>query len=98
MKPSVTESPGYYELEQHKLWFVDKCSKLFNQRKQSKFLWLQNSNEINGYNLNNVRCETRRGLGMRKKISGRKNELNTNSNIKNISDLNRGINEFKKGY
>jgi hypothetical protein len=25
-------------------------------------------------------------------------ELETNSNIKNISDLYRGINDFKKGY
>jgi hypothetical protein len=34
------------------------CSKLLDERKQAKLQWLQNPSEINGDNLNNVRCET----------------------------------------
>jgi hypothetical protein len=36
MKASVTEILGYYELKQHKPWFVEKSSNLKDQRKQAK--------------------------------------------------------------
>jgi hypothetical protein len=46
---------GCYELKQHKQWFDEGCSKLLDQMKQAKLQWLQDSNEINGDNLNNVK-------------------------------------------
>jgi hypothetical protein len=59
-KASATETLGYYEFKQHELWFDDKCSKLFDQRKQAKLHWLQNPTPTNGDYLNNARCETRK--------------------------------------
>jgi hypothetical protein len=35
---------------------------------------------------------------MREYLKGKINELETNSKNKNIRDLYRGINEFKRGY
>jgi hypothetical protein len=61
---------------------------------------LQNPSETNGDNLNNVRHETSRTFRnktrehMKEKIT----ELETDTKDKNIRDLHRGINEFKKGY
>jgi hypothetical protein len=56
-KISAKESLGYFELKKHKPWFDKECSKLADQRKQAKLQWLQDPSEINGDNLNNVRCE-----------------------------------------
>jgi hypothetical protein len=54
---------------------------------------LQNPSQINGDNLQNLGCETNRTFRNKKdKI----NELETNNKNKNIRDLYRGINEFKK--
>jgi hypothetical protein len=60
LKIAAKESLGYFELKKHKPWFDEGCSKLLDQRKQAKLQWLQDPREINGDNLNNVRCETRR--------------------------------------
>jgi hypothetical protein len=57
---------------------------------------LQNPGQIIGDNLQNLRCETRNKK--REYLKGRINELETNNENKNIRDLYRGINEFKKGY
>jgi hypothetical protein len=54
----------------------------------------------NGDNLNKVRHETSR-IFMKKKrkyLKEKINELVTNNKNRNIRDLFRGINEFKKGY
>jgi hypothetical protein len=59
---SAKESLGYFELKNHKPWFDKGCSKLLDQRKQAKLQWLQDPNELNGDNLNNVRCEASRYL------------------------------------
>jgi hypothetical protein len=32
MKASTTESIHYYEIEQHKPWFDEECSKLLDER------------------------------------------------------------------
>jgi hypothetical protein len=37
--------------------FDEGFSKLLDQRKQAKLQWLQVPSEVNGDNLNNVRCE-----------------------------------------
>jgi hypothetical protein len=53
---SAQESLFYYELKKHKPWFDEGCSKLFYERKQVKMHCLQDPSEINGENLNNIRC------------------------------------------
>jgi hypothetical protein len=76
------------------------CSKLLDQRKQAKLQWLQNLSEINGDNLNNVRCEASRHFRYKKReyLKDRINELAMNSKNKNIRDLYRGINGIKRGH
>jgi hypothetical protein len=61
---------------------------------------LQNQNQINGDNLQNLRRETSRTFRNKKLeyLKGKINELETNNKNKNIRDLYRGINEFRKGY
>jgi hypothetical protein len=80
--------------------FDEGCSQLLDQRKQAKLQWLQDPSEINGDNLNNVRRETSRHFRNKKReyLKGKINELAMNSKTKNIRDLYRGINEFKRGY
>jgi hypothetical protein len=60
---------------------------------------LQNPNQINRNNLQNLRRETNRIFRNKKReyLKGKINELEANKN-KNVRDLYRGINEFKKGY
>jgi hypothetical protein len=61
---------------------------------------LQRSSKINGDNLNNVRREASRYFRNKKReyLKDKSNELATNSKNKNIIDLYRGINEFKRSY
>jgi hypothetical protein len=56
--------------------------------------------EINGDNLNNVRREAGRHFRNKKReyLKVKINELAMNSKNKNIRDLYRGINGFKRGY
>jgi hypothetical protein len=99
IKITAKESLSYYERKQHKTWFDEGCSKILYRRKQAKQQWLQNQREINGDNPKNVRRETSTQFRNKKKeyLKGKINELETNSKTKNIRDLYRGINEFKKG-
>jgi hypothetical protein len=55
---------------------------------------------VNGDNMDNVRCEASTTFRTKKREypKNKINELETNSKNKNITDLNRGINEFKKCY
>jgi uncharacterized protein YaaR (DUF327 family) len=80
-------------LKKHKPWFDQACSKLLDQRKQTKLQWLQDSSEINGDNLKIVRCEASKYFRNKKReyLKDKINELATNSR-------NRAINEFKRGY
>jgi hypothetical protein len=100
VKTSAKESLIYYELMKHKPWFDERCSKLLDQRKQAKLQWLQDPSEINGDNLNNVRREASRHFRNKKReyLKEKINELTTNSKNKNIRDLYRGINKFKRHY
>jgi hypothetical protein len=71
----------------NKPWFDDECSKLTDQRKQTKLQWLQSANKINSDNLQNVRHKT---IGIfrnkeREYLKGKINELETN-NKKNFRD------------
>jgi hypothetical protein len=100
IKTSAKDNLGYQELKRNKPWFDDECSKSIDQRKQAKLQWLQNPNQINRYNLQNVRHETSRIFRNKKReyLKDKINELETNNKNKNTRDLYRGINEFKKGY
>jgi hypothetical protein len=55
------------DLKKHKPWFDEGCSKLLDQSKQAKWQWLQDPCEINGDNLNNVRCEASRHFRYKKR-------------------------------
>jgi hypothetical protein len=61
---------------------------------------LQNLNQINGDYLQNLRHETSRIFRNKERehLKGKINELETKNKNKNIRDLYRSINEFKKGY
>jgi predicted metal-dependent hydrolase len=59
-----------------------------------------NPSQMNGVNLKNLRSETIRTFRNKKReyLKGKINELETNNKNRNIRDLYRGINTFKKGY
>jgi predicted NACHT family NTPase len=61
---------------------------------------LQDPSEISGDNLNNIRCEASRYFRNknRKYLKDKINELPTHSKNKNIRDLHKKINKFKRGY
>jgi hypothetical protein len=61
---------------------------------------LQDPSEINGDNLNNVRCEVSRYFRNKKReyLKDKINELATNSKNKSIRDPYRGRNGFERGY
>jgi hypothetical protein len=46
-------------VKNYKPWFDEGSSKLLDQRKQAKLQWLQNTSEINGDNLNNVKTSSK---------------------------------------
>ena len=74
--------------------------RFLDQRKRSKIQWIQDSSQSNEDILSNVRREVSRHFRNKKKtyLRAKIEELKTKSKIKNIMDLYRGINEFKKGY
>jgi hypothetical protein len=47
IKTSAQGSLGHYELQQHKPWFDDECSKLIDRRRQAKLQWLPNLSQVN---------------------------------------------------
>jgi hypothetical protein len=83
-------------LKKHKPWIYERCSKLLDQRKQAKLQWLENRNKINGDNLNDMRRETSRHFGNKKRkyLKDKINEFLTISKNKNIRDLYRGVNDL----
>jgi hypothetical protein len=87
-------------LKHHKPWFDEECSKLVDQRRQAKLLWLQDPSEVNEDKLNNVWQEASRNFRNKKReyLKDRINELGPKSKNVNIRDLYWGISEFKKGY
>jgi hypothetical protein len=73
---------------------------MFLRSKEAKIQWLQDPNRSNLDNLNNLKREANRYFRKTKKefLKDKIDELETNSKIKNIRDLYRGINGFMKGY
>jgi len=63
-------------------------------------LWLQDTNQSAVDNLNNVRREASRHFRNKQKAYAKAkiDKLETNSEMKNTTDLYRGICDFKKGY
>ena len=61
---------------------------------------LQNPNQKNADNLNNVRRKASRHFRNKKKeyLKAKIDKLEINNKKKNMRDLCRGINDFKKGY
>jgi len=99
IKTSVKESLGLQELKQHKPWFDEERIGFLDQRKQAKMQWIHDPSQSNVDNLNNVRCDASRHFRNKKAyLKAETEELETNSKIKNIRGLYRGINDFKKGY
>jgi len=62
--------------------------------------WIQDPSQRNVDSLNNIRREVSRHFRNKNKayMRAKIEEIETNSKIKNIRDLYRGINDFKKGY
>jgi len=62
--------------------------------------WVQDPSQSNEDNLNNVIREASRHFRNKRKkcLKAKTEELETNSKIKKVRDLYRGINDFKKGY
>ncbi|PNF13747.1 hypothetical protein B7P43_G14087 [Cryptotermes secundus] len=100
IKISAKDSLGYYELKRHKPWLDEGCLELEDQRNQAKMHWLQDPNKINGDNLNNIRRETRRHFRNKKReyLKDKIDKFAMNSENRNIRDLYRGINDFKRVY
>ena len=87
-------------MKQHKPWFDEECLHFWDERKQAKLQWVQDPSQRSVDNLNNVRREGSTHFRNKKKayLKAKIEDLETNSKIKNIRDLYRGINDFKKGY
>jgi hypothetical protein len=87
-------------MKQNKQWFDDEFLRFLDQTKQAKMQWLQYRNHSNLDNLNKVRCKSSRHFSIKRKeyLKDKIDELDTNSKIKNIADLFRGNNDFKRGY
>ena len=62
--------------------------------------WIHDPSQSFVDDMNNVRRDASRHFRNKKKayLKAKIEELKTNSKIKNIRDLYRGINHFKKGY
>jgi len=62
--------------------------------------WVQDPSQSNIGNLNSVKSDASGHFRNKKKayLKAKIEELETNSKIKNIRDLYKGINDFKKGY
>jgi hypothetical protein len=68
--------------------------KIIRSKETAKFQWLQDPSEINGDNLNNVRCDASRHFRNKKReyLKFKINEHATNSKNKTIRGLYRGLN------
>ena len=100
IKISAKQSLGLCELKQHKQWSNEERLRYLDQRKHAKTQWVLDPKQSNVDNLHNVRCEASRYFRNKKKeyLKDKSDELETNSNIKNIRDLYGGIIDSKEGY
>ena len=94
---SAKESLRLHELKQQKPWFDEEREVFLDQRMQAKMHWLQDPSQSIVDNLNIVGCKASRHFRNKTKASLKPKieDLETNSKIKNIRDLYRGISDFK---
>jgi hypothetical protein len=80
-------------LKQHKPWFDEECLGMSDHRKRAKMQWIQDPSQSYVDNMNNVRRDASRHFRNKKKayLKAKIEERETNSKIKNIKDLYRGI-------
>jgi hypothetical protein len=90
IKTSAKESLGHCELQHHKPWFDDECSKLIDRRKQSKLQWLQDLSQVNGDNMNNVKREASRTFRTKTKGITKLMSLKQTVRIR-ISEICKGV-------
>ena len=78
----------------------EECLCFLDQRKQAKTQWVQDPNQSNVDNLNFVKHESIRHFRNKEKefLKDEIDEFETNSKIKNIRELCRGISDFMKCY
>ena len=88
------------EFKQNKPWFDEECLGFLDQRKRAQMQWIQDPSQSNVDNLNKVRREVSRHFRNKKKayLRAKIEEPEINNKIQNITDLYRGISDFKKGY
>ena len=100
IETSVKESLCLHELKQHKPRFDEECLYFLDVMKQAKLQWIQDQSERNVDNLNNVRREASKHFRNKKNayLKAKIEDLETNSKIKNITDMYRGVSDFKNGY
>jgi hypothetical protein len=74
--------------------------KIIRSKETSQAAMVTGSKKISGDNLNNVKREASKHFRNKRReyLKDRINELATNSKNKNIRNLYRGINKFKRGY
>jgi hypothetical protein len=82
---TAKESVSCYELKEHRPWFDEGCSELLDERKQSKFQWLQDPREIN---MDNIEREANERFRNKKRgyLKHKINELVTKRRNKNIRE------------
>ena len=87
-------------MKHNKPWFDEECLGFLDQRKRAKIQWIHDPSRSDEDKLRNVRREVSRHFRNKKKahLRAKIEELESNSKIKNIRDLYRGISDFKKGY
>ena len=97
IKTSAKESVGLHKMKQHKPLCDEECLGFLDQKKQAKIQWVQDPSQCFVDNLNNVRYEASRHFRNGKKayLKAKFEELETNSKMKNLWDLFRGISDFK---
>ena len=98
IKTSAKESLGLHVLKRHKPWLDKEFVGFLDQRKQAKMHWIQDPSRSNVDNLNNVRRGASRHFRNKKKayLKAKIEEFETNTKIKNIRDLYRGINDLRR--
>jgi len=97
IETSDTESLGLQELKKHKPCFDKECSGFFRSKEAGRNTVDTGSKAKQCNNLNNVSREATRRFRNKRNgyLKAKLEELETNSKVKNIKDLYRGISDFK---
>jgi ribosomal protein S3AE len=85
MKASTTQSLGLYELKKHKPWFHEEYLQPLVQRKQAKIQFITAVPTKAEYRIKRCKALSSQAVQEKKCLKAKINELETDSNIKNIS-------------